>query len=108
MSKNEIEEVNSLRLTKWINEPTVSDLRGDLIAAKSSQTTQKSMIDDWLDMLNAEGEYKPKARKGRSSVQPKLIRKQAEWRYSALSEPFLGSSDMFSISPRTYADRDAA
>ena len=108
MSKNETEEVNSLRLTKWINEPTVSDLRGDLIAAKSSQTTQKSMIDDWLAMLNVEGEYKPKARKGRSSVQPKLIRKQAEWRYSALSEPFLSSSDMFSISPRTYADRDAA
>ena len=80
MSKNNIEDVNSLKLTKWVNEPTVSDLKSDLTAAKSSQSTQISMIDDWLDMLNVEGVHKPKTRKGRSSVQPKLVRKQAEWR----------------------------
>ena len=108
MPKNEIEEVTSLRLTKWVNEPTVSDLRGDLIAAKSSQTTQKAKIDNWLDMLNVEGEHKPKTRKGRSSVQPKLVRKQAEWRYSALTEPFLDNKDMFTVTPRTFKDREAA
>ena len=108
MPKNEIEEVTSLRLTKWANEPTVSDLRGDLIAAKSSQTAQKAMIDNWLDMLNVEGEHKPKTRKGRSSVQPKLVRKQAEWRYSALTEPFLDNKDMFTVTPRTFKDREAA
>ena len=108
MSNNETEEVTSLRLTKWANEPTVSDLRGDLIAAKSSQTAQKAMIDNWLDMLNVEGEHKPKTRKGRSSVQPKLVRKQAEWRYSALTEPFLDNKDMFAVTPRTFKDREAA
>ena len=108
MSKNNVEDVNSLKLTKWVNEPTVSDLKSDLTAAKSSQSTQISMIDDWLDMLNVEGTHKPKTRKGRSSVQPKLVRKQAEWRYSALTEPFLDNKDMFTVSPRTFKDREAA
>ena len=108
MSKNNVEDVNSLKLTKWVNEPTVSDLKSDLTAAKSSQSTQISMIDDWLDMLNVEGVHKPKTRKGRSSVQPKLVRKQAEWRYSALTEPFLDNKDMFTVSPRTFKDREAA
>lgn len=98
----------SPKLTEWANEPSVADLRNDLIAAKSVQSTQVGRIDDWLALLHVTGEHKPKPRKGRSGVQPKLVRKQAEWRYSALTEPFLDNSDMFTVSPRTFKDREAA
>ena len=108
MADNTVGENVSSKLTKWVNEPTVSDLRTDLIAAKSSQAVQRGFIDDWLDMLNATGKHKPTVRKGRSSVQPKLVRKQAEWRYSALTEPFLDNKDMFAVTPRTFKDREAA
>ena len=96
------------KLTKWKNEPTVSDLKSDYTSAKSSKDTQVGKIDDWLDLLNVEGNHKPKKIKGRSSVQPRLVRKQAEWRYSALSEPFLNSENIFAIAPKTFMDRDAA
>lgn len=96
------------KLTKWEKEPTVADLKSDYTSAKSSRDTQVAKIDDWLDMLNIEGSHKPVKRKGRSAVQPKLVRKQAEWRYSALSEPFLSSEKLFDISPKTYKDKEAA
>lgn len=58
--------------------------------------------------MNIEGSAKPQKIKGRSSVQPKLIRRQAEWRYSALSEPFLSSDKLFNVYPVTFEDQDAA
>lgn len=99
---------NIPKLTTWKNEPTVSDLKSDYTSAKSSKDSQVAKIDDWLDLLNVEGNHKPKKIKGRSSVQPRLVRKQAEWRYSALSEPFLNSENVFAIAPKTFMDRDAA
>lgn len=96
------------KLTNWENEPTVQDLKADYTSAKAAKDTQVNKINDWLDMLNIEGSHKPKKRKGRSSVQPRLVRKQAEWRYSALSEPFLSSENIFDIAPKTFKDREAA
>ncbi|UYF10872.1 portal protein [Vibrio phage 12VC501] len=92
----------------WKNKPKVSDLLSDFNNAKSNKDTQVAIIDDWLAQLNVTGAYKPKQQMGRSSVQPKLIRKQAEWRYSALSEPFLNDENIFSIAPKTWQDREAA
>ena len=43
-----------------------------------------------------------------SKIVPKLIRKQAEWRYPALSEPFLSTDDVFNVKPVTWEDRKAA
>ena len=107
--KNKTELGNEIpKLTDWKNEPTVSDLKSDYTSAKSSKDTQVAKIDDWVDMLNIEGRHKPTKTKGRSAVQPKLVRKQAEWRYSALSEPFLNSENVFSIAPKTHMDREAA
>ena len=37
-----------------------------------------------------------------------LIRKQAEWRYPALTEPFLSTDELFQVSPVSWEDRDAA
>lgn len=95
-------------LTKWKNEPTVENLKRDLEAAKPYHYLQLEKIQEWNDLLHVRGEAKPKKVKGRSSVQPKLIRRQAEWRYSALTEPFLGSNKLFQVDPVTWADADSA
>lgn len=95
-------------LAKWDNPPKVSDLKQDLQEAKSDHDTNIGLIDEWLDALNIEGAVKKDFGKGRSSVQPKLIRKQAEWLYSAMSEPFLSTDDLFNTEPVTYEDKKAA
>lgn len=65
-------------------------------------------IDRWNDLMKVSGKSKPANVPGRSRVQPKLVRRQAEWRYSALSEPFLSSEKLFNIKPQTYEDVAAA
>lgn len=95
-------------LTEWSNEPKLADLKGDLEAAQGSHDAQLVKIKHWEDLRTVSGSAKPKKVKGRSSVQPKLIRRQAEWRYSALTEPFLGSSKLFKITPTTFEDEFAA
>lgn len=94
------------KLTKWENEPSVTDLEADLLAAKPTHQTHVTNTQKWLSKLAGELHIKPPA--GRSQVQPKLIRKQAEWRYASLEEPFLSTQDLFDIDPRTYEDYDAA
>jgi hypothetical protein len=47
-------------------------------------------------------------RKGRSQVQPKLIKKHAEWRHPSMSEPFLSSAKLFDVAPRTWEDKKGA
>lgn len=96
------------KLTSWSNEPTLIQLKQDLENAKRSHSLQVSKIALWNDLLKVTGSAKPPKVKGRSSVQPKLIRRQAEWRYPALSEPFLGTPKLFSIAPSTFEDTKAA
>jgi len=98
----------STKLTEWTNEPCVEDLKRDLEAARPHHTTQMALIEAWNDLLHVRGKAKPPEVKGRSRVQPKLIRRQAEWRYSALTEPFLGSDKLFKVDPVTFEDADAA
>jgi len=95
-------------LTEWPNEPTLEDLKQDYTDSKQDHDAQIDKIDVWLDNLNIEGKAKPKKIEGRSAVQPKLIRKQAEWRYSSLSEPFLSTDDIFDVAPVTFEDKQAA
>lgn len=96
------------RLTNWAREPQLSLLKEDVAAAKPLQKEQLAKIERWADNLNIKGSAKLTPRKGRSNVQPKLIRKQAEWRYTALSEPFLASEKLFTISPVTWEDQEGA
>ena len=95
-------------LTDWAAEPDLQLLKGDLEAAKTAHDTQMRKIKRWNDLLEVTGEAKPVKIKGRSSVQPKLIRRQAEWRYPALSEPFLSSDKLFKVLPVTFEDEAAA
>lgn len=115
--KNEREEISQSagptrvvlsKLTEWAKEPSVLDLKGDLEATRPSHDAIVQRVRRWNDLRNVTGPYRPKKIKGRSSVQPKLIRRQAEWRYSALSEPFLSTDRMFNVSPETFEDEFGA
>lgn len=104
----QLPELEPSRLTDWANEPSLQDLKQDLLEAKPVHDVQEGKIDEWLDNLNVTGKAKVKTRKGSSQIVPRLIRKQAEWRYAALSEPFLSTDDVFNVRPVTWEDRDAA
>lgn len=95
-------------LTDWAKEPTMADLLADYESARQNHDAQSTLITEWLDYLFIRGKAKMKPDPNRSTVQPMLIRKQAEWRYANLSEPFLSSPDMFEVKPVTWEDRDAA
>lgn len=108
MSETTVQVNAPARLTEWQNEPTVLQLKQDLTDAKSYHDGEVGKIDGWLDNLNVRGAAKVNPPKGNSKIVPKLIRKQAEWRYSALSEPFLSTDDIFNVSPVTWEDREGA
>ena len=95
-------------LTNWKNEPSVGDLKNDYINCKSSHDTQVGIIDQYMVNLRADPLQFKKKESPRSKIQRKLIRKQAEWRYASLSEPFLATEDIFRVNPVTYEDTYAA
>jgi len=103
-----LSEAQSAKLTSWSKEPTIQSLKQDLESAKPAHSSQMTRIQGWNDLMAVRGKAKPPKIKGRSQVQPKLIRRQAEWRYAALTEPFLSSKDMFNVSPVTFEDSEAA
>lgn len=105
---NALIDVSAKKLTDWKNEPSVQDLKNDLLEANGSHQVQIEKIKRWLDNLHVTGTALVNVPKGQSRVQPKLIRKQAEWRYAALSEPFLSTDDLFEVRPMTWEDREAA
>jgi hypothetical protein len=96
------------KLTSWKNEPTIEVLKRDFEASKQTHIVQANKVIRWNDIRNVTGKSKPVKIKGRSSIQPKLVRRQAEWRYPALSEPFLNSEKIFQVNPRTFEDLEAA
>ena len=96
------------KLTDWKNEPAVTDLKQDFTDASSDHETQVSKVNTWLDNLNITGSAKVDTPKGRSKIVPKLIRKQAEWRYASLTEPFLSTEDIYNIAPVSAEDVKSA
>lgn len=101
-------EVQDSSLTDWANAPTVRDLKQDFSDASAYRDNQVSKINTWLDNLHVRGKARVNTPDGRSKVVPKLIRKQAEWRYAALTEPFLSTQDLFEVKPVTWEDVPAA
>ena len=90
----------------WENPPSLADLKADFESAKVAHDVHVQEVDNWLRVLN--GEQTINNKKGRSKLVPKLARRQAEWRYAALSEPFLSTDDLFNTSPQTYEDKEYA
>jgi hypothetical protein len=95
-------------LTDWENEPTCVDLKKDLEEATPHHDSHVTQVNTWLDNLNVTGSATIAKVKGRSTIVPKLIRKQAEWRYAALSEAFLSHENLFETAPVSFEDKQAA
>lgn len=94
------------KLTDWANEPSLRDLKNDYKEAMTDHHSHATQVRQWRD--NYDGKRKFSVKAGRSKVVPKLIRKQAEWRYAALSEPFLSTEDLFNVEPVTWEDKKRA
>jgi len=107
MSDN-IEEIpgKNNKITNWKNEPSFDNLYSDYKEAMQDHGLLINKLDEWAE--NMDGGKPIKAEPGKSKVRPKLIRKQAEWKYPALEEPFLNTKDMFKVAPRTFEDTEAA
>jgi len=90
--------------TGWKTPPTLSDLKQNYDDGKIEHSAQMAKINNWLDHLHVRGKARKPKIKGRSNVHSRLIRKQAEWRYPALSEPFLSTEDIFKVAPVTSQD----
>lgn len=95
-------------MVDWKNPPTVFDLKEDLKESHTEHKAQTERMQYWLDLLHVEGKAKLKKIKGHSNYQPKTIRKQAEWRYGSLSDPFLANEDLVTCDPVTAEDKEGA
>lgn len=90
------------KLTDWKNEPSINELKNDFTQAQSHHSKFLAKLAYWENLYNAP-KYGNKNHKG-SRVNPKLVRKQAEWAIPALTEPFLSTEDLFDIKPLTFDD----
>jgi len=91
---------------EWCNEPTWKDLHSDYIAAQDDHALFVEDLQRWA--TNMEGGPPIKTTKGKSVSRPLVIRKQAEWTYPMLEEPFLNSRRMFDVQPTGPEDINGA
>lgn len=91
----------------WKNAPSRSDLYNDYASATSSQEELRAKLLEWKETRDGGPKIKVQGL-GKSTARPKLVRKQNEWKYPALEDPFLSTPNLFRISPATYKDVDAA
>jgi len=91
----------------WHNCPTQADLDNDYKSAESSQDAFKAKLEEWLETRSG-GDDIIVSGVGKSKARPLVVRKNNEWKYPALEEPFLNTSDLFRVSPATHADTEAA
>ena len=104
LKKGDVESIlkPKVKLTKWNKEPSIEDLKNDLTQAQTSQSAFVANLDRWED-LYAAPKFGNDKHKG-SRVVPKMVRKQAEWRCPALSEPFLSTPQLYEVKPMTFDD----
>jgi len=99
-------ETDASTLVDWKNPPSLADLKQDHESAQVAHQVHVDEVDAWLRVLD--GDQTVNAKRGRSKLVPRLARRQAEWRYAALSEPFLSTDDLFNTSPQTFEDKEFA
>lgn len=90
------------KLTGWENEPSIHDLKRDFQNTKNSHSKFMADLNRWVELYDAP-KFGNDKHKG-SRVNPKMTRKQAEWRCPALSEPFLSTNRLFEVKPLTFDD----
>ena len=104
--ENESIDSSSIQPT-WKNAPSRDDLYADYSASETSQDYLRTKLTEW-EVTRDGGTIPKKVRKGRSIARPKVVRELNEWKYPALSEPILGTKDLFSVKPVGSEDVDAA
>ena len=92
----------------WKKEPELAELKKDFDLVKSNHDTEVAKITKARNLKNIEGGAKLAKVAGRSNVQPKLIRKNNEWQYASLANPFLSTEDVFNAYPVSAEDVYAA
>lgn len=95
-------KTKKVKLTNWKNEPRLEELKNDFTQAQSSQSKYLAELDKWQKLYDAP-KFGGKDHKG-SRVNPKMIRKQAEWNAPSLSEPFLSTSNLYDVKAMTFED----
>lgn len=90
----------------WANEPTCADLKKDYDNSSGFHEEFKKKLLQYEE--DRDGGKKITKRAGKSTARPKVIRKNAEWKYPKLEDPFLNTENMFEINPRTWEDVEAA
>lgn len=108
MEENTFDQTTVEKLTEWENEPSLMDLKADLELTRSTHDAAVTKVQGWRDVRNLTNSKAPKKRANRSAVQPKLVRRQNEWRYAALSEPFLAAENQWEVSPKGWEDQAGA
>lgn len=115
LERNKDLEADALvkEMVDWKNPPTIRNLRADLNAATPTHLNAVEKIDDYLkefdlDFNENKSRNSKKKKKTKSEFKSRLIRKQAEWRYPALSEPYLSTPDIFKVTPKTFDDVERA
>lgn len=88
--------------TEWTNAPSIMDLKEDIGLCRSNRDYHSTRIQQWRDMYHCRGMFSgfngdEDHDTKRSTVQPKLIATQAEWRIATLAEPFLSTDDIFEV-----------
>lgn len=104
--KDSQDKSKKAKLTNWKNEPRLEELKNDFTQAQSSQSKYLAELDKWQKLYDAP-KFGGKDHKG-SRVNPKLIRKQAEWTAPSLSEPFLSTSNLYDVKALTFEDVERA
>ena len=90
------------KLTNWTNEPKWSDLYEDYNNAQSAHQMFLKDLDEYRTTLA--GGPVIRVRKGKSDVRPLLVRKNNEWKYSQLEEPFLSTPNFVKLAPKSAED----
>lgn len=90
----------------WANEPKYQDLANDKEASSGFMEDYKQKLLEYQELRD--GGKKIRARPGKSTARPKVIRKNNEWKYPALEDPFLNTENMYEVNPATWEDVKAA
>jgi len=88
---------------KWKHAPSQADLDNDYKSAESGQSEFRVKLLEWEETRNGGKAINVKGF-GKSAHRPKIVRKQNEWKYPSLEEPFLSTQKLYRVSPATAKD----
>ena len=110
----DIEETSTVPSTRkskiqpdWSHAPSKEDLYNDYASAEDGQEQWRTKLTEW-DLVRDGGKEIKGVKTGKSTARPLVVRKQNEWKYPSIEEPFLNTQDMFKVKGTTGVDAQAA